>query len=126
MNNSLNINIPKMVTSSPYLRRAINCNSSANRVKIESEITKQNILAQFETFPSVSSLLKETVGSLKLYPQESSNEYSGIQLSKPQSEHVYLHQSCPPSRRLVSLSNSLKNRLSPMVSGNLTTLSQPV
>ena len=126
MNNSLNINIPKMVTSSPYLGRAINCNSSANRVKIESEVTKQNILARFETFPAVRNLLRETVSSLNLYSHESSNEYPGIQLSKPQSEHVYLHQSCPPPRRLVSLSNSSKNRLSPMVSDNLTTLSQPV
>ena len=126
MNKSLNINIPKMVTSSPYLGRAINNYNSTNRLKIESEVTKQNILARFKTFPSDSNLLRETVGSLKIYSHESSNEYSGMQLSKPQSEHVYLHQSCPPPRRLISLSNSLKNRLSPMVSDNLTALSQPV
>ena len=115
-----------MVTSSPYLGRAINNYNSTNRLKIESEVTKQNILARFKTFPSDSNLLRETVGSLKIYSHESSNEYSGMQLSKPQSEHVYLHQSCPPPRRLISLSNSLKNRLSPMVSDNLTALSQPV
>lgn len=104
-----------MVTSPPYLGRAINCNNSTNRLKIESEVTKQNILARFETFPAVRNLLRETVSSLKLYSQESSNGYPGIQLLKPQSEHVYLHQSYPPPSRPVILPHPSKNRLSPMV-----------
>ena len=101
-----------MITSPPYLGRAINCNSNACRLKIKREITKQNTLARFETSPGVRKLLRETVGLLKLYTQASSTLYSGIQLSKPQSEHAYLHQSCHPPSRLISLSNPSKNRLS--------------
>lgn len=115
MNNSLNINIPKMITSPPYLGRSINCNSNACRLKIEREITKQNTLARFETFPGVRKLLRETVGSLKLYTQASSKGDPGLQLPKPQRDHLYIHRSDPSLGRLGSLSSPSRNRLLPLV-----------
>lgn len=124
MNNSFNINIPKMITSPPYLGRAINCNSNACRLKIKSEITKQNTLARFETSPRVRKLLRETVGSLKLYTQASSKGDPVVQLSKPQRVRLYIHQSNPCLSRLESPTSPSRNRLLPLVWNNLTTLSQ--
>jgi hypothetical protein len=115
MNNSLNINIPKLITSPPCLRRTINCNSNAFRLTIESEVTKQNTLARLETFPGGRNLLRETVGSLKLYTQALSKGDSGIQLSKPHRDRVYLNQLYPSPSRLESISSPSKNRLLPMV-----------
>ena len=104
-----------MVTSLPYLGRTINCDSNACRSKIESEITKQNTLARFETFPGVRNLLRETVGSLKFFTQASSMGNSGVQLSKPQRDRVYFHQSYPSPSRPGSTSSPSINRLLPMV-----------
>ena len=115
MNNSLNINIPKMITSPPYLGRAINCNSKACRLKIKSEITKQNTLARFETSPRVRKLLREAVGSLKMYPQASSKGDPMGQLSNPQRGRLYIHQSNPCLSRLESPSIPSINRLLPLV-----------
>ena len=124
MNNSLNINIPKMITSPPYLGRAINCNSNACRLKIKSEITKQNTLARFETSPGVRKLLRETVGSLKLYTQASSKRDPRVQLSKPQRDRLYIHQSNHCLSRLESPTSPSGNRLLPLLWNNLTTLYQ--
>ena len=104
-----------MVTSLPYLGRTINCDNNACRRKIESEITKQNTLARFETFPGVRNLLRETVGSLKLFTQALSTGDAGIQLSKPQRDRLYIHQANPCLSRLESPSIPSRNRLLPLV-----------
>lgn len=103
------------INSTPYLARVINPNNNTYRLKIESEITKQNKLARFKTCPDVRKLLMETVGSIKLRGQVFPNSETGIQIPIARNDGAFPQHSYSMSSELVRLYHTSSNRLPPMV-----------